>query len=136
MALVESIIGHLGALGCSELVVFTDRPGENREKKPPRIGGFVPDVFAAEYKGNAKVIGEAKSFADFYSPHTTSQISAFAEYLSYQSRGVLILAVPASLIAAARNLLTTVKASFSGQSIEVACSSGSVLTWLPQDAPA
>jgi len=117
-------VGHFAE---SELVIFTDRPGEARDKKSYRINGFVPDVYAAELRGNTRIIGEAKAFNDFFSPHTASQVAAFLDFLRFQPKAALILGVPYALLPAARSLLRRLAIVVAAERVRIACCCGPLL---------
>jgi hypothetical protein len=108
------------------MVIFTDRPGESRDRKSPRINGFVPDVYAAELRGETRIIGEAKAFNDFFSPHTAVQLAAFIDFLRFQPAGAIVLAVPFALLPAAKCLLRRLAAEASSPHLRMACCSTSL----------
>ena len=75
------------------IVVFADhhRFGINQ---PPTIGGFKPDVFAQDLPETFRIIGEAKTPADFRSERSLHQIEAFLDHLSLYANSTFYLAVP------------------------------------------
>lgn len=89
------------------------------ERRPGRIGGFTPDVVVRTVPSSFVIIGEAKSYTDFFTPHTGHQIGAFIEYLHLQSEPVLVLAIPLSLLGAARSLVTRLKRERSAGNVRV-----------------
>lgn len=105
LELIESILQNVPNLIGAESLIFTDRPGESRDRKCPRINGFVPDVYAVQLRGDGKLIGEAKAAADFFQPHTLAQVRAFMDFLSFHPQATLVLAVPPRLLPAAKCLL-------------------------------
>ena len=125
--LIEGILRSVAGCLAGELVVFTDRPGEQRERRSPRINGFIPDVYAAELRGPSKLIGEAKAYKDFFSPHTTSQLRAFFDFLRLQRAGVLMLAVPLALLPAAKCLLLRIASEEPAENVRLICCSASLL---------
>lgn len=125
--LIEDVLRSLATCLAGELVVFTDRPGELRDRRSPRINGFIPDVYAAELRGPSKLIGEAKAYKDFFSPHTTSQLKAFLGFLRLQKAGVLMLAVPLALLPAAKCLLQRIASEEPADNVRLICCSASVL---------
>lgn len=125
--LIEGILQNVTSCLAGDLVVFTDRPGERRDRRSPRINGFIPDVYVAELRGHSKFIGEAKAYKDFFSPHTTSQLRAFLDFLSLQKAGVLMLAVPLGLLPAAKCLLWRIAAEAPSGNVRLMCCSASVL---------
>lgn len=89
--------------------VFDDRPSEIRGEKPPRIAGFVPDVFAEDVPPTVTIIGEAKTSSDLGTLRSRQQIRAFLEHLALRQRGVFIIAVPWQASRAARSVLESTK---------------------------
>jgi hypothetical protein len=125
--LINSILLHAGLFAKSEILIFTDRPGESGDRKSYRINGFVPDVYAAELRGPAKIIGEAKTAKDFFSPHTALQLVAFMDFLRFQPSAALILAVPYALLPAGKSLLRRIAVQVAAEHIRMACCCGCVL---------
>lgn len=94
--------------GLSILVDAGDVPPGRR---PSRIGGYTPDVLARTVPSSFVILGEAKSFSNFFEPHTGKQLSAFLEYLRMQERPMLIVATPLAAAGAARSLVRRVQRS-------------------------
>jgi hypothetical protein len=106
VALVNLILSML-APGVSghEYAIFTDCAGENRDRRCPPIGGYIPDVYAVAARDlQMRVIGEAKVGKDFESPRTEPQMRSFLSFLAVFERPTLIFAVPLSSLAAAANM--------------------------------
>jgi hypothetical protein len=112
--LVQLIISHatreLGSL--IDIAVREDALRPQRGERPPRIEGHMPDVFATDVPTTRTLVGEAKTQADLETDHSRRQISAFLDYLSKTSGGMLILAVPMTARATARRLLVELSAPF------------------------
>ena len=102
--------GELGAL--SSIAVREDSVRPLRGERPPRIGGFVPDVFANDVPTTRTFIGEAKTQADLERDHSEKQVVAFMEYLSQTSNGIFALGVPLEAAATARRLVARLAARF------------------------
>lgn len=99
--------------GSGEYVTLTDRAGEYRSCRCPRVGGFVPDVYAVAVRDTQRrIIGEAKSEADFSTDHTYRQLIAFARHLSIFERPTLIVAVPFLVLPAAAALLNQLLSTY------------------------
>lgn len=113
LSLVQDIVDYIQNRfgGLAGLIVLTDLPTSARADKPPRIDGFAPDVYATEVPRTTVLIGEAKTADDLTTAHSRDQIVAFLKFLSYQQRGVLVLAVPWQCVPAARIVLTSAKRS-------------------------
>lgn len=88
-----------------DFLIFDDRTAMSSHK-PPRVGGFVPDVYAVNVPTTRIVIGEAKTFRDLQTPHTDAQMRAFLDHLALSDQGTLIVAVPWMAVATARSLVT------------------------------
>jgi hypothetical protein len=101
------------------LIVLTDLPTSERADKPPRVGGYAPDVYAAEVPRTTVLIGEAKTADDLTTSHSRDQIAAFLKFLSYQQRGILVLAVPWQCVPAARIVLASARRSLNCDSSRV-----------------
>ena len=89
------------------LAVFHDLAAPIGAEKPPAIEGFRPDVYALDAPSSITIIGEAKTESDLETDHSQRQLFAFLSFLASQNHGVLLLAVPWSASAAARNLIAS-----------------------------
>ena len=94
--LVKAIIAHLARRldVIDEIRVRDDSIQPIRGERPPRIGNFVPDVYATDVPTTKIVIGEAKTTKDLETEHSRQQIAAFLDHLTHTSNGLFILAVP------------------------------------------
>ena len=72
--------------------------------KPPRIYGFVPDVFARIFD-NGLVIGEAKTANDLQNRHTQAQFTAYLRRCAEDKGSLFVVAVPWRVERSAKNLL-------------------------------
>ena len=88
-----------------QLLVLHDLPGPIGSEKPPAIGGFRPDVYAADIGKQTVIVGEAKTTADIETEHSRAQYVAYARHLSLFDSPTLILAVPWHLRVRAKTLL-------------------------------
>lgn len=105
--LVQKIIQHVREeyRALSALALVDDCSKSLFAEKPPNIFGSVPDVFGIDTPHTVTIIGEAKTDGDLNTLRSKAQIKAFYDFLSYQSGGNLILAVPPSSLASARTML-------------------------------
>ena len=105
--LVKAIIAHLDVhLGMiDEIMVRDDSIQPVRGERPPRVAGYVPDVYATDVPTTKTVIGEAKTAKDLETERSRRQIAEFLRYLAYMPTGLFILAVPTSHKARARWLI-------------------------------
>ena len=101
--LVETISRDFRAVG--PFSVLDDLPAPLKSQRPPKIGRFVPDVFATTGPGGREILGEAKTEPDLESRHTRQQLTEFLRYAKIHSGAVLLLAVPWTASATAHNLL-------------------------------
>jgi hypothetical protein len=101
--LVHSILSFVNSnFSTTSFVVLTDLAGS--VNKPPRINGFVPDVFAQDIPRTTVIIGEAKTSKDLETDHSRSQVEAFLRFLGAQSNAIFILAVPWPVAVTARHI--------------------------------
>lgn len=87
------------------LSILHDLPTTVGGEKPPRLGGFSPDVYAIDVPVTITIIGEAKTARDLETEHSRRQLTAFITHLNSQSNGVLIVAVPWQSIGASQRML-------------------------------
>ena len=106
LELVESIVAYVKKAWttCEALAILTDLPALPAAARPPRIAGFIPDVYAADVPTTEVIIGEAKTVRDLDTEHARLQLRAFAAFLDQQARGTLIVAVPWQARATAYNI--------------------------------
>jgi hypothetical protein len=125
--LVQAIVAYaartLGPL--SAIAVREDAVRPLRGERPPRIGGYTPDVHATDVPTTTTLIGEAKTKQDLETEHSRRQISAFLKYLAVTPHGIFVLAVPLAAGASARRLLAELQAPFSGSSTSIIVLDGS-----------
>jgi hypothetical protein len=96
----------------TSIAVREDAVRPIRGEKPPRIGGYTPDVHAVDVPTTSTLVGEAKTQIDLERDHTRRQVSAFLEYLAVTPRGIFVLAVPLAARATARRLIVELNAPF------------------------
>lgn len=85
-----------------------------RGEKPPRIGGYTPDVYATDVPTTRTLIGEAKTQEDLETQHSRGQIAAFLEFLARTPGGMFVLAVPLAAGATGRRLTAELNAQVVG----------------------
>jgi len=91
------------------LCVYRDTALADREDKPRRINGYVPDILALTVPASFTIIGEAKLHRDLDTPHSRSQLRAFLRFLRYTPDPHLMLAVPVAAHAAAYALMQSLQ---------------------------
>lgn len=107
--LVQAILAYVRRefANLTALAIFDDTAEPTRGEKPPRIYGYVPDVYAVNVPPTTTIIGEAKTRSDLETQRSRAQIAGFLDFLSVKANGVFILAVPFSAAATARTVVTT-----------------------------
>lgn len=129
--LVRSIVrfaeGEFGSL--DNVAVREDAVCPIRAEKPPRIGGFTPDVYAADVPMTRTLVGEAKTQADLETQHSRRQIAAFLEFLALTPGGMFVLAVPLSAGATARRLTLELNAQVVGTPARIVVLDQATLGW-------
>ena len=87
-------------------MLFADEPTAHTERRPPLIGGYVPDLYAVTREQRV-VVGEAKTLYDLETDHSRAQLTAFLAFCSNTPGSLLVLAVPWHVCRRARNMLRT-----------------------------
>ncbi len=120
LQLVRAILDYIGRehREIGYLAVLHDLPGVLRGDKPPRIAGFVPDVYAVNVPSTMTIIGEAKTQRDLETEHSRAQVRAFIEFLSSKDKGVLVIAVPWQAVPRARAIIGNMGRSMKKSSVE------------------
>lgn len=98
----------------ADIAVREDAVRPVRGERPPRIEGYVPDVFVTDVPTTKTLIGEAKTQQDIETDHSRRQIFAFLSYLSKTPRGIFVLSVPMVTAATARRLVAEINEPFTG----------------------
>ena len=96
----------------ADIAVREDGSNPVRGERPPRVQGFVPDLYATDVPTTSTMIGEAKTRADLESERSARQITAFLEYLAGTPAGIFVLGVPPSAVATARRLVQRLNAPY------------------------
>ncbi|ESY22452.1 MULTISPECIES: hypothetical protein [unclassified Mesorhizobium] len=112
--LVKALIAYadMALGGLANVSVRDDAVRPLRGERPPRVNGYVPDLYAIDVPTTATLIGEAKTKADLENEHSRRQINAFLAYLARTPNGIFVLSVPLPASMAARRLLVELKAPF------------------------
>lgn len=112
--------------GLENTAVREDAVCPMRSEKPPRIEGYVPDVFITDIPATMTLIGEAKTRHDVETDHSRRQISAFLSYLSKTPGGIFVLSVPLIAGPIARRLIYGVNQSFHAAATRIVVLDGSI----------
>ena len=121
LTLVDAIVRYIarehGHISC--LVILDDKLGRGQGAKPPRVGGFTPDVYAADAPTTTTIVGEAKTSGDLDNEHTRNQVGAFMEHLRYRTNSSFVLAVPWTAVAVARSLAIEVQRKVGAGNVDI-----------------
>lgn len=74
--------------------VLADSARSEFAGRPPRVEGFIPDVYFLSSAGSRVAIGEAKSMRDLENSHTEEQLAAFLRRCATAAGSTFVLAVP------------------------------------------
>ena len=79
LRLVRAILTYVGREfpDATALAVFDDTAVSASGERPPRINGYVPDVYAADVPPSMTIIGEAKTRRDLETARSREQIASF-----------------------------------------------------------
>ena len=105
--------------GLGNIAVLEDAVRPVRGERPPKIEGYVPDVFVTDVPTTITLIGEAKPQRDVETEHSRRQIAAFMNYLSKTPNGIFVLSVPLAAGPTARRVLSQVSRSFPDAGTEI-----------------
>ena len=102
--LVERVVKAVAVTlsDCNEAICLVDGTTDS-DGIPRRIGGFRPDVYAADT--SIVIVGEAKTAKDLESPRTEHQLRAFLKYVEAHTSRHLVLAVPWTAVTTAKSVL-------------------------------
>lgn len=89
--------------------LFVDEPSRDASNKPPRINGFVPDLYWKSLNGTSILIGEAKSAYEVESRHSRKQFSSFLSHLGVVAEGTFVIAVPWHVVPQAKSLVKAIQ---------------------------
>jgi hypothetical protein len=87
------------------LSILHDLPGLIGCDKPPKLGAFRPDLYAANAPTTRVIVGEAKTAVDLETSHSRQQLVAFLKHLALYPGSTLVLAVPWSSKVRAKQML-------------------------------
>lgn len=104
--------------------LLIDQPESKNGSKPPKINGYIPDVFTACAPNCRTVIGEAKTARDVDRPHSIEQIKAFLRHCSGQKDAVFILATPWPMSRFAKSLLKHLQQQTNSSSVKIVVMEG------------
>jgi len=90
-------------------LIYVDDPSRVAADKPPRILGYLPDVYWKTFGGQSALIGEAKSAYDVESRHSRKQFASFLSHLRSIEEGTLLIAVPWHVVPQAKSLIRAIQ---------------------------
>ncbi len=103
-------------LGGDDGPVFVDDGSPSR--RPPQIGGYVPDVYVPPMGTRGIIIGEAETSRSLERPDTLLQIRAFMSACGILDGSILVLAVPWDRARLAMSILRQIKTGGCGQHVQ------------------
>tara|TARA_B100000315_G_scaffold256356_1_gene302078 strand:+ start:890 stop:1303 length:414 start_codon:yes stop_codon:yes gene_type:complete len=78
------------------IIISSDTPDSSQ--KPPKIGRYIPDLYAKDLSTGEILIGEAKRITDLTNGTNNKkafqQLREFIDFLAINNGGVLLMAVP------------------------------------------
>ena len=89
--------------------ILVDKPENTLESKPPKIFGYIPDVYAKGCSICGLIVGEAKTAKDIERTHTEHQIKAYLEHCKLVDDAVFVIAVPWHMTRCAKSLIVTIR---------------------------
>lgn len=89
-----------------DLCSYSDVSSDDPQSMPPRIYGFVPDVFARTLEDDLVIVGEAKRSSDWEVRRTRDQLAAFLRFLEGKRGAMLVVATEWSRIATAESVVS------------------------------
>ena len=72
-------------------LMLIDRPESGKKSKPPKIGGYIPDIFVTGSEKYTLIIGEAKTAKDLERNHSINQIREFLLKCKQMEKSMLCL---------------------------------------------
>ena len=115
--LASWIIANL--LGNDSGYIYIDSPDSSAQKKPTKVGGFVPDVLVPIGPGSIFVIGEAKTAQDLERKHSLQQLEAFLKECSRYENAFFVLAVPWDIVRFSRSMMREMQKSCGAEKVRV-----------------
>lgn len=97
---------------------FVDHSFSESIDKPPKINGFVPDLYGATIGEEITLIGEAETYEGIRSHHTEQQLLAFLNFLKNRSNPHLIIATRWDMVPMARTIVRRLKASYDAHRVK------------------
>jgi hypothetical protein len=76
---------------------------------PPTIEGFMPDVWAKNFRKGLTIVGEAKTNNDIENRHSANQLSAFLRFCDRNRPSQLVIAVPWMMVNCAKGFVGYLK---------------------------
>ena len=116
--LIKGTVDALGSryTNISMLVDLQENPGD---EVPPKIGGFIPDIYVTRKQGHSIIIAEAKTDGDIDNRHTRDQAISFIKHLNRRKAGIFILSVTGYKADRAKTVLHFIRKEFQVVSTEI-----------------
>jgi hypothetical protein len=118
VALVKALVQWVRANCALENAnLFVDISDQGGRDTPPRVDGFVPDVYVDWIGLSRKLIGEAKAPRDLETRRSHDQLSAFLRYLAMYDDSTLLIATPWYRVPSAKSLIESLKSRCNAESV-------------------
>lgn len=101
------------------LCMYCDCSSSIGSDKPPRIEGFVPDIYVKALDRELVIVGEAKTAHDMETRHSTAQFEAFLRHCASATNSLLVIAVPWDMVNCARSLIRYLKKKTNTETVRV-----------------
>ena len=85
--------------------MMIDHPDSTMTARPPKIGGFIPDVYVPCATRSGLIIAEAKTGRDLETKHSLEQFNAFLGRCSEIEGAMFVLAVPWDMVRLAEAII-------------------------------
>lgn len=119
--LVDSIVSWVREEYCTrDLCLYADTSLGRFGDMPPRLYGFIPDVYVSTFADDLFIIGEAKRAVDWEASRTRHQLRAFLRFLGKKRGALLVVATEWSSVATARSVVHVLQASVGAPDVSLA----------------
>ena len=100
-------------------LMLIDHPKSEMIGRPPKVGGYIPDIFVPRGINYNLIIGEAKTANDLEKSHSVKQIKEFILKCKEFENSIFILAVPWYLVPLARSIIRKIVVECNASSVEI-----------------
>ncbi len=93
---------------CQSSYIYTDSPDVTKYRKPPHVGGYLPDLYAKLNDSDGIVLGEAKTHWDIQNRHCRDQWTAFMRECSKEEKSIFVIEVPWDMVPTAKTVVRSI----------------------------